>query len=92
METNQQRSGVTQTKHPSHTTKNNRLSDILSNLGDTYVAHEGELVEELSHVELNDLFEVGLKKYAKRLLKYIVRNPLLKKNKSKEKVKKPTGE
>ena len=50
------------------------------------------MLEELSHVELNDLLEVGLKKYAKRLLKYIVRHPLLKKNKNKEKVKKPTGE
>ena len=58
----------------------------MSNLGDTYVAHEGELMramlEELSHVELDDLLEVGMKKYAKRLLKYIVRHPLLKKNKN----------
>jgi hypothetical protein len=56
------------------------LSDILSNLGDTYIAHEGELVramlEELSHVELDDLLEVGMKKYEKRLLKFIVRNLL----------------
>ena len=46
---------------PSHTTKNNRLSDILSNLGDTYVAH--------------DLLEVGMKKHMRKGFKYIVRHP-----------------
>ena len=55
------------------------LCDILSNLGDSYVAYEEALVEEgydtleeLRHVELDDLLEVGMKKgHAKRLLKYI---------------------
>ena len=39
------------------------------------------MLEELSHVELDDLLEVGMKKYEKRLLKYIVRHPLQKKQK-----------
>ena len=34
------------------------------------------MLEELSHVELDDLLEVGMKKYEKRLLKFIVRNLL----------------
>jgi hypothetical protein len=56
-----------------------RLSDILKELGGAYIGYESALIddgfdtlEELKHVEVDDLLECGMKKgHAKRLIKFV---------------------